>query len=71
MAASAMAVAPVLAIPSADAPLDLDAVQGVDWENFFYYSSNTADFGLDMLFDEEPQPFRLHMYDDAAYQAQP
>ncbi|CZT17191.1 uncharacterized protein RCC_03023 [Ramularia collo-cygni] len=55
--------------------LDLDAAQltaaAVDWENHFYYSLNTADFGLDMLFAEEPQPFGGEVYHDAAYQARP
>lgn len=72
-AVNTMETAPVLEMPLSESNHDLDLAQtDLDWENFFYYSSNTADFGLDMLFDEEdPQPFRGEIFDDAAYQAQP
>lgn len=73
IAASTMPVAPILEVPPADNHLDFAATDngaGADWEDLFYYSSNTADFGLDMLFDEELQPFRERNYDDAAYQVQ-
>lgn len=56
---------------SNDLNLASQDVAAMDWDNFFYYSSNTADFGLNMLFDEELQPFSGDIYNDAAYQAQP
>lgn len=71
IAASNANVASGLDIPLSDTNLGFAATQNGnydDWENFFYYSSNTADFGLDMLFHEELQPFRERVYDDAPYQ---
>lgn len=58
--------APDLEMPSLGIQLDPAATQtAVEWENFFYYSSNIADFGLDTLF--EPQTFGEELSEEVRF----